>query len=167
MHLILHAYPGGTTGPVPIFISLLHHHHATSTMSRLPNLESVAGDPLIGSDLATFSPSHSRPGHHSVLSAHSSESMAERRSEHEPLLGPGRPRKPFYRARPLWCDPVYFMSCAQDSLHMPQASAFRHHGGADSWHDYCASSRGLHTTRMFSSTPTSLQPHSCRSVISF
>lgn len=105
VHLILHAYPGGTTGPVPIFISLLHHHHATSTMSRLPNLESVAGDPLIGSDLATFSPSHSRPGHHSVLSAHSSESMAERRSEHEPLLGPGRPRKPFYRARPLWLVP--------------------------------------------------------------
>ncbi|KAK0204888.1 major facilitator superfamily domain-containing protein [Desarmillaria ectypa] len=71
-------------------------------MSRQPNIESVAGDPLLGSDLAAFSPSRS---HRSVLSALSSESMVERRSEHEPLLGPGRPRKPFYRARPLWLVP--------------------------------------------------------------
>ncbi|KAK0469666.1 major facilitator superfamily domain-containing protein [Desarmillaria tabescens] len=74
-------------------------------MSRQPNIESVAGDPLIGSDLAAFSPSRSRLAHHSVLSALSSESVTERRSEHEPLLGPGRPRKPFYRARPLWLVP--------------------------------------------------------------
>ncbi|KAG7451200.1 uncharacterized protein BT62DRAFT_406404 [Guyanagaster necrorhizus] len=74
-------------------------------MSRQPNLESVAGDPLISSDLAAFSPSRSRLAHRSVLSALSSESMLEEPSEHEPLLRPGRPRKPFYRARPLWLVP--------------------------------------------------------------
>ncbi|KAL1662938.1 major facilitator superfamily-domain-containing protein [Schizophyllum commune] len=64
--------------------------------------ESVAGDPVLGSDVAVLvSPSRSRAASRmpSILSEPSTP------SESDPLLGGQPQKKPFYRPRPLWLVP--------------------------------------------------------------
>ena len=76
------------------FPFVLPRHH--TTMSRT---ESVAGDPVLGSDVAVLvSPSRSRAASRmpSILSEPSTP------SESDPLLGGQPQKKPFYRPRPLW-----------------------------------------------------------------
>lgn len=59
-------------------------------------LDRIITDPIISTENATFSPSRS-PTEHLPLP---SEFILP--SERDPLMGAPRPKKPFYRARPLW-----------------------------------------------------------------
>lgn len=111
------------SGPASLCSPLLIYN---LIMSRTPPIDIVAPDPLISSDTATFSPprhtSYRRPPpcqsgsslhHQSFPSPQSNMSTSEavtlvgtsertETDESMPLLD-HRKRKPFYRARPLWC----------------------------------------------------------------
>lgn len=74
-------------------------------------------------------------------------SMVVQASESDPLLGGGddTAKKPFYRARPLWCVDAF---CAKaNSLLIPayQARALRH---------YCGSCSELFISRRLTAPPT-------------
>lgn len=61
-------------------------------------LDRIITDPIISTENATFTPSQSRPPIEHLPLA--SEVILP--SEQDPLLGAPTPKKPFYRARPLW-----------------------------------------------------------------
>ncbi|KAF8558160.1 MFS general substrate transporter [Imleria badia] len=63
-------------------------------------LDRIITDPIISTENATFTPSSSHPPIELPLG-----SGAVLPSERDPLVGPAKHKKPFYRARPLWLVP--------------------------------------------------------------
>ncbi|KAG6373368.1 major facilitator superfamily domain-containing protein [Boletus reticuloceps] len=64
-------------------------------------LDRITTDPIISTENTAFTPSHSRPPVEHLPLA----SEVALPSEWDPLVGAPRPKKPFYRARPLWLVP--------------------------------------------------------------
>ncbi|KAF8968180.1 hypothetical protein BDZ97DRAFT_1916391 [Flammula alnicola] len=149
-------------------------------MSRtLPPVDTIAPDPLISSDIASFSPArHSHTPHprQSGSSSYikqqlgsnmqSSSTLLERTESDEsiPLLHPQQPRKkPFYRPRPLWLVPfavlaslVRGMTLAPRVEVFTQLSCNRLHGNHNWNHTQTSSTPQLH--QLHTSLYTSIDP---------
>ncbi|KAF9031012.1 MFS general substrate transporter [Hymenopellis radicata] len=91
-------------------------------MSRQPDIESVASDPLINSDFAVFS----SPTETTLVSTPTSETAAPMPTESDPLLRSARPRKPFHRARPLWLVPFAIVAALVVSIRLACARLHPH-----------------------------------------
>ena len=121
-------------------------------------LDRIITDPIISTENTTFSPSPS-PLEHLPLA---SEVILP--SERDPLVGAPKPKKPFYRARPLWYSSLFENSSPE--LTRVQASPVcidrRPHSELNTpfqvphltrlicsaWNDAGVSRRGVHGTLM-------------------